>query len=137
MNDFFAPVIPAEKVLSDSLRIRMVDGDGMAPDLMSKRDYVMIAPTDHYQCEGVYLVDWGAGSTLYRASGSGRKDKPIRMRLDNPLYHRGNDQGHFYFTREEFDEMVLGFVVANIKVTNEPMLRNALEPVDKSNNGDN
>lgn len=127
MKEFFSPVIPAESVMSDRLRIRMVDGDGMAPDLLSNRDYVMILPVDRYQCEGVYLVDWGCGATLYRADGSGRRDKPIRMRLDNPLYQRSEDHGYHYFTVEQFNEMVLGFVVANIKVTNEPMLRKALE----------
>lgn len=127
MIPFFAPAIPAEDIMSDRLRIRMVDGDGMSPDLLSGRDYVMIAPADRYTGEGVYLVDWGPGATLYRADGSGRRDKPIRMRLDNPLYHRTPDDGYTFHTREEFDEIVLGFVVANIKVQNEPKLRQALE----------
>lgn len=126
MNGFFAPAIPAEHIMSDRIRIRMVDGDGMAPDLQSGRDYVMITPCDRYTCEGVYLVDWGCGATLYRVQFVGG-EKPLRMRLDNPLYQRGETQGYFYFTREEFDDMALGLVVGNINVTNEPMLRKALE----------
>ncbi len=78
MNGFFAPAIPAEHIMSDRIRIRMVDGDGMAPDLKGGRDYVMITPCDRYLCEGVYLVDWGCGATLYRADGSGRRDNPCR-----------------------------------------------------------
>lgn len=127
MNSFLTPAIPAENVWSDRLRIRMVDGDGMAPDLMSHRDYVMILPVDRYRGEGIYLVDWGCGATLYRASSSGRQDKPIRMRLDNPLYHRCESQGFFYFTREEFDDMAIGLVVADIKVRDVPALREAVE----------
>ncbi|MBB3745022.1 hypothetical protein FHX10_004559 [Rhizobium sp. BK591] len=126
MSNFLASAIPAETIMSDRLRIRMVDGDGMAPDLCGLRDYVMILPVDRYHCDGVYLVDRGFGGTLYRADRSDRRETPIRMRLDNPCYHRGADHGYSYFTLEKFNEMVLGFVVANIKVTNEPMLREAM-----------
>jgi hypothetical protein len=127
MNHLFAPGIPAERIMAGQLRVWLVDGDGMEPDLKSRRDYVMVAPTDCYVHEGLYLVNWGCGNALYRASKSGRTDKPIRMRLDNPLYHRSEDDGYFYCTRGEFDEMVLGFVVADIRVRDEPVLRRFLE----------
>lgn len=127
MNNFLVPIIPADNLFSSGLRVRMVDGNGMAPDLLSQRDYVMIAPIDKYCGEGVYFVDWGFGGTLYRADGSGRRETPIRMRLDNPLYQRTAQHGFHYFTIEQFNDMVLGFVVANIKVTNEAMLRLAVD----------
>lgn len=131
----FHPPIPAEKVLSPSLRVHMVDGDGMEPDLKSRRDYVMIAPTAAYCGEGIYLLDWGPGPVLYRAQWAG--GGKILIKLDNPLYRDGGR----IFSRDQFDEMVVGFVVADIKVRDEHKLREITgavgRPVDKSNNGEN
>ena len=119
MMDFFAPAIPAENVLSPALRVHLVDGDGMEPDLRSRRDYVIISPVDSYCGEGIYLLDWGPGPVLYRAqfAGGGK----VLIKLDNPLYR---DNGHT-FPRDQFDEMVVGFVVADIKVRDERFLREA------------
>lgn len=50
MNDFFAPAIPAENVLSDRLRTKLVAGDGMAPALRANWDYVLLAPGEHIHC---------------------------------------------------------------------------------------
>ncbi len=127
MELFQAP-IPAESVMSPSLRIHLVDGDGMEPELKSRRDYVMIAPVSAYCGEGIYLVDWGPGPVLYRAQWTG--GGKILIKLDNPLYR---DSGHTC-SRDQFDEMVVGFVVADIKVRDERFLRQAVE---KSNNGEN
>lgn len=118
MELFQAP-IPAESVMSPSLRIHLVDGDGMEPELKNRRDYVVIAPVDAYVGEGVYLIDWGPGPVLYRAqfAGGGK----ILIKLDNPRYR---DDGHT-FTRDQFNEMAVGFVVADIKVRDERFLRQA------------
>jgi hypothetical protein len=120
MNHLFAPAIPAETIMSDRLCIRMVEGDGMEPDLKSRRDYVMIAPVQGYCGEGIYLLNWGLGPILYRAQfvGGGK----IRIKLDNPRYR---DDGRL-FTRDQFDEMALGFVVADVKVRDERILREAI-----------
>ncbi|MCL6707449.1 S24 family peptidase [Pseudomonas sp. R2.Fl] len=126
MRELLAPAIPAEHIMSDRLRVWMVDGDGMAPDLRSRRDYVMIAPCDRYSGGGVYLVDWGCGPTLYRVQFVGG-GKSIRMYFDNPLYRHGEAEGGNYFTVDEFNEMVLGFVVADVKVRHAHMLREAVE----------
>lgn len=117
MTALFRAPVPAQKVLSPGLRIHMVDGDGMEPDLRSRRDYVMIAPVDAYCGEGIYLLDWGPGPVLYRAQFAGGGQ--ILIKLDNPLFR---DNGRI-FTRDQFDEVVVGFVVADIKVRDEHKLR--------------
>ncbi|WP_037073742.1 S24 family peptidase [Rhizobium leguminosarum] len=114
MNDFLAPAIPAEKIMSSRLRIHMVDSDGMAPALLPMRDYVLIAPIQGYHGDGVYLIDLQGGSTLYRVQNM--LGGQLRLSMDNPLY------GSFTFTKAQFEEIVLGIVVADIKVRNERFL---------------
>lgn len=113
--------IPAEHVLSRNLRIRLVDGDGLEPELVSRRDYVILAPVEAYCGEGIYLIDWGCGPVLYRVQSVGAGK--VLIRLSNPLYR---DNG-YTFTKEQFNEMVLGFVVADVKVRDETMLRQMTE----------
>ncbi|OWV87339.1 hypothetical protein ATY75_03245 [Rhizobium sp. N122] len=115
MNDLFAPAIPAETIMSDRLRIRMVESDGMAPALLPMRDYVLIAPIQSYHGDGIYLIDLYGGSTLYRVQNM--LGGQLRLFMDNPLY-----TGRFTFTREQFEEIVLGIVVADIKVRDERFL---------------
>lgn len=116
MNDLFALPANPEAIYSKRLRVHMVDGDGMEPDLRSRRDYVLIAPVDGYCGEGIYLIEVGGGQTLYRVQNilTG-----LRLKLDNPVY---GDSG-VVVTREQFAEDVLGFVVADIKVRDERFLR--------------
>lgn len=121
MSSLFAPAIPAERIMAGQLRVWLVDGDGMEPDLKSRRDYVMIAPVSSYCGEGLYLVDWGLGPTIYRAQYAG--PGKILIKLDNPLYR---DAGRI-FAHAQFDEMCVGFVVADIRVRNEPKLREMVE----------
>lgn len=116
-------VPPVEKLSLGGFHVHMVDGDGMAPDLRSKRDYVIVAPVREYRGEGVYLVDWGYGPVLYRAQGSGNREKPIMIFLDNPVYRQGENGGLHHFTLDQFNEMVVGFVVADIRVRDERFLR--------------
>ncbi|MBO9108726.1 S24 family peptidase [Agrobacterium sp. S2/73] len=120
MNDLFAPAVPAENVLSSKLRVHMVDGDGMEPELRSRRDYVLLSPTSTYCGEGIYLIDVGGGSALYRVQNimAGK----LLMKLDNPLY-RGGDMT---MSREEFTEIALAIVVADIRVRDERFLREAV-----------
>lgn len=123
--DFFAPAIPAERVLSPALRVHMVDGDGFEPHLMSRRDYVLIAPVNEYVCEGIYLIHDGFGPVLYRVQRCLLKDEPIVMTLDNPAYRHQETGGH-RCSLEKFNENVLGIVVADVKVRNERFLRETL-----------
>lgn len=117
MSDLFYPPITAEADATTAMRIHLVDGDGMEPALKCRRDYVMIAPVSAFCGEGIYLVDWGPGPVLYRAQWTG--GGKILIKLDNPLYR---DSGHTC-TRDQFDEIVVGFVVADIKVRDERFLR--------------
>jgi len=139
MNDFFAPAIPADKVLSDKFRVHLVKGDGMSPALRSNWDYVLLAPVDHYCGEGIYLIDIGGGEALYRIQTiMGGK---LMMKLDNPAY-----PGNHILTREKFPEIVIAFVVADIKVRDERFLRDCggwgrntrdIRPVDNGDSGEN
>lgn len=120
MNDFFAPAIPAESILSSRLRIETVRSDGMAPDLRPNWDMVIIVPTHRYLGEGLYSVDNGVGPDIYRVQNIfGGK---LLMKHDNPLY-----AGSFIMTKDEFEAAVLGFVVADVKARDERMLREAVE----------
>ncbi len=119
MTDFFAPAIPAENVLSSKLRVHMVDGDGLEPALRSRTDYVLLSPTSVFGGDGIYLIDVGGGTALYRVQSiMGGK---LLLKFDNPLY-RGGD---LIMTRDEFAEIALAIVVADIKVRDERFLREA------------
>ena len=117
MSDLLTPPIPAERLLSGRLRVRMVDGEGLEPELMSRRDYVLLDPVDNYCGEGIYLLDVGAGPVLYRVQWAGGDN--VLIRYTNPLYR---DNGHLV-SREKFDEVTLGIVVADIKIRDERFLR--------------
>jgi hypothetical protein len=118
MNDLFAPPANPDAIYSDKLRVRKVDGDGMEPDLRG-RDYVLFAPVGEYVGEGIYLILIGGGEALYRVQSIlGGK---LLMKLDNPIYR---DSGHIC-TRQEFAEIALGFVVADIKVRDSRFLSDA------------
>lgn len=117
MNRLITPPVSADRILSSRLRVRMVDGDGLEPELKSRRDYVLIDPVDSYCGEGIYLLDVGAGPVLYRVQWAGGDN--VMFRNTNPLYR---DNGHVV-SREKFDEVTLGIVVADIKVRDERVLR--------------
>lgn len=105
---------------SRTLRIHPVEGDGLAPDLIGRRDYVVLAMVNRYCGEGIYLVDWGMGPVLYQVQSIGNGN--VLMRLTNPLYRSG-----FTFSVQEFNDIILGFVVADLKLRDEAMLRAAVE----------
>lgn len=117
MNELFAPAIPADKVFSDRFRVHPVEGDRMSPTLKPFRDYVLIAPVDHYEGEGIYLVFDGFTPQLYRVSSTLDRSRPLCLSGDNDRY-----QDH-HFSAEQFNEHVLGIVVADIKVRDERHLR--------------
>jgi len=119
MNDFFAPSIPAEAIISNRLRIEKVKGDGMAPDLRPNWDMIIIRPIDRYVGEGLYSIDNGVGPDIYRVQNilGGR----LLIKHDNPIYTHS-----FTMTKDEFEAAVLGFVVADVKVRDERMLMEAV-----------
>jgi phage repressor protein C with HTH and peptisase S24 domain len=118
MIDLFAPAVPAEKVLSDQFRVHLVVGDSMSPTLRSNWDYVLLKPTGEYCGEGIYLVDLGFGCDLYRVQSV--MGGNVLMKKDNPAY-----ETKIVLHCDKFEEQVLGFVVADIKVRDERYLRAA------------
>lgn len=117
MRDFFAPSILAEAVHSHRLRVRLVDGDGMAPTLRSGMDYVLLHPTNAFEGDGIYLIDVTGGAAMYRAQR--KLGGMIKISFDNPIYR---DEG-MLFSTEDFNDMALAIVVADILVRDERFLR--------------
>lgn len=105
------PIPSADKVLSSRFRIHPVEGDHMEPGLSKHRDYVLLMPVQTYCCEGIYLFDLvpGGRGTLLRVQNIlGGK---VLLKSDNPAYSTER-----IMTRSEFEEVVLAYVVADIKV---------------------
>lgn len=111
------PKVDPKAFRSDRLFIHPVEGDAFAPTLQRDRDCVVVAPADRYLCEGVYLLGDEHWQDLYRCERRLASDGAVWMGRDNKIY---SDQ---IVTAEWFEEHVLGFVVANIVVTNEVILR--------------
>lgn len=115
MNDLFDPSIPAESVLSSRFRVHAVKGDAMEPTLRGGWDYVLAAPVDAYQGEGIYLLDIGAGIDLFRVSIT--LDQGLCLSRENPRYAK------HIVDREKFNELVMGIVVADIRTRDDRFLR--------------
>lgn len=117
MKDLFYARIPPENVLSGRFRVHAVEGDAMEPALRGGRDYVLAAPVDTYQGEGIYLLDVGFGIDLFHVSSTLTKE--LRLSRENPRY------GSHVYDREKFNERVMGIVVADIRTRDERFLRDA------------
>jgi hypothetical protein len=117
MDELFASIAPPEKVLSDRFRVHPVVGDGMDPTLRGGRDYVLLAPVTLYEGEGIYLVNVGSGLDLFRVSNTFDGSGGLALSQENP---RG---GYHRLSREQFDALVVGIVVADIKTRDERFLR--------------
>lgn len=117
MNDVTLPRLPAENVLSDRFRVHQVMGDGMEPLLRGGRDYALLAPVTSYEGEGLYLIDVGHGTDLFRVSTTFDGKGGLHLSRENPRYS-GHD-----ISRERFEELVMGIVVADIRVRDERFLR--------------
>ncbi len=120
MNNLVAPVIPAENILSDKFRVHAVLSDGMEPSLRARRDFVVLAPISNYVGEGVYAIFDGYGvPELFRVTPE--FGKGLRLFRDNKRYQE------YVLTIEKFEEVVVGFVIADINVKDERFLRKAME----------
>lgn len=111
------PKVDPKAFRSDKLFIHPVEGDAMSPGLKQDRDCVICAPTDKYICEGVYLIGDEHWQDLYRCERRLASNGDVWMGRDDKTYSDA------IVTAEWFAEHVLGFVVANIIVTNEVILR--------------
>lgn len=117
MNDLFSSVSSPEKVIAGRFRIHPVLGDGMEPLLRGGFDYVLLAPVTLYEGEGIYLVDVGAGLDLFRVCNRFDGDGGLLLSQENPL------AGQHRLSREQFDALVVGIVVADIRTRDERFLR--------------
>jgi hypothetical protein len=117
MYEFRIPDIPPENVLSSRFRVHAVQTDSMEPTLRSGRDYALLAPVASYEGEGVYLVDIGTGVDLYRVSSSFDGAGGLRLSQEN---RRSRPQ---CLSRKQFDALVVGIVVADIRTRDERFLR--------------
>jgi hypothetical protein len=116
--DLFAPDIGPDAFPSSGNRIALVESDNMEPTLRGRRDYVVCVPIDHYDGEGLYLVDLhncGVG-TVYRCQTNGSLGGLWLIR-DNTSYSRHT------LSRQEFEQLVLAKVVADLKLRDEETLR--------------
>ncbi|KSV76683.1 hypothetical protein N182_24740 [Sinorhizobium sp. GL2] len=113
---------PADNVFSDNFRIHPVMSDAMEPTLLARRDYVLLAPVTAYHGEGVYAIIDGLGvPELFRVSPAFDGRGGLRLFRDNKRY---ND---YVISREQFDEAVVAYMVAEIKVKDERFLREAMQ----------
>lgn len=113
------PEVDAGAFRSDRIRIHPVQAQtvkGLTPN----RDCVIVVPTERYICEGVYLIaenGWEGLARCERLFGSGGK---VCVKRELPCSVTED-----IMPAEWFAEHVIGFVVANIIVTNETILRRA------------
>lgn len=117
MNDLFATSIPAETVLSGRFRVHPVIGDSMEPSLRGGRDYVLTVPVTTYQGEGLYLVNAGQGIELFRVGATLGMGSLLRLSRENDRY------GSHCLSRDKFNDLVVGIVVADIRSRDERFLK--------------
>lgn len=117
MHGFRIPDIPAETVLSGRFRVHAVTSDAMEPTLRGGRDYALLAPVASYEGEGIYLMNIGSGLDLFRVANTfdGEGGLILSQEKCRGGFHR--------LSRERFDALVVGIVVADIKTRDERFLR--------------
>lgn len=86
----------------------------MSPCLRGGWDYVLVKPVNKLVGEGTYIYDDGFGPVMTNVQLM--MDR-VRLFPENAVY------SEFFVPREKFEESILGFVVANIKVRDERFLR--------------
>lgn len=117
MYEFRIPDIPPENVLSGRFRVHAVTSDAMEPTLRGGKDYALLAPVASFKGEGIYLMNIGAGMDLFRVANTFDGEGGLVLSQEKV---RG---GHHRLSRERFDALVVGIVVADIKTRDERFLR--------------
>lgn len=74
---------------------------------------MLTAPVTSYEGEGVYLVDAGLGIELYRVTNILGPNGDLMLSRENTIY-----QSH-HMERERFNDVVVGKVVADIRIRDE------------------
>ena len=90
----------------------------MEPTLRGGRDYVLLAPVTAYEGEGIYLVDVGGTLELFRVSNTFDGEGGLLLSQEQ----RG---GVHRLSREQFQALAVGIVVADIRTRDERFLRAA------------
>ncbi|MBI1234774.1 MAG: hypothetical protein GC208_09760 [Alphaproteobacteria bacterium] len=114
-SSFFEPPVPASALKHPDLRIQQVLCDAMEPTYRRGRDYVMVLPVDRYQYPSIYVIELCGEPIIRRVER--RLDGRYEIMTDRKEY-----SNHF-LTHQEFNDCVLGIVVADIKVRDERMIR--------------
>ncbi len=104
----FAPAL-------EGLRLFQIVGDCHHPQLNSG-DFLMVAPASRFTYDTDYLLDCGYGEAPYLAS---RSTGGVTIRHRNPRYSR------WELTFDEFNRAVRAIVVAEVKVRDERLIRQA------------
>lgn len=101
------PVLESlQTATSPSHRVIKVDGDGMAPTLCgSGVDHLVIKPTQEYEGEGIYALQWNVGRAIeiYRVQSIG--GGKIQLLRDNKAYSSP------VVSKNRFEEIVLGIAL--------------------------
>jgi hypothetical protein len=77
----------------------------------------LLAPVTTYEGEGIYLVDIGIGTELFRVTSTFDGKGGLCLSRENARY------GSHKISRDRFEEQVVGIAVADIKVRDERFLR--------------
>lgn len=110
------PSMHTENVLSGRFRVHAVIGDSMEPALRGGRDYALVSPVTSYSGEGIYLIETGLGVDLFRVTSTFDGAGGLCLSKENQRYRSQS------ISREQFNETVLGIVVADIKPRDERFL---------------
>ncbi|MGZ2478008.1 hypothetical protein [Sinorhizobium medicae] len=110
------PSMHTENVLSGRFRVHAVIGDSMEPALRGGRDYALVSPVTSYSGEGIYLIETGVGVDLFRVTSTFDGAGGLCLSKENQRYRSQS------ISREQFNETVLGIVVADIKPRDERFL---------------
>ncbi|WP_373413734.1 hypothetical protein [Ensifer aridi] len=110
-----------ENVLSGRFRVHAVIGDSMEPALRGGRDYALISPVSSYSGEGIYLIDTGLGVDLFRVTSTFDGAGGLCLSKENQRYRSHS------ISREQFNETVLGIVVADIRPRDERFLGDVVQ----------
>jgi hypothetical protein len=107
------------------LQLVEVLGDAMQPTLRGWWDYVLIAPTNRFLYDELYVIrDEHHGTLLtYRVASAGRGR--LSLIRDNPVYGKTPAERADTVPVEWFERQVVGIVACILKVQSQRLIRNA------------
>lgn len=116
-------VQPFEMQTPTGLRVFPIDCDSMEPTL-KRGGYALVAPCSDYNGEGLYVLDNGIGTAIYRVAKSAPfRESTIFLLSDNSRYKRHE------VSLEWFRGAVLAQVAAKVEIMNSAVFEGR-EPYD-------